>query len=123
MDCSGVQTPIAQAIAVPAGLALDDDNQVLYWTDFAYGHVQCHDLNTGKTTLVTTGSSLHLQRPLDLTLYGNYLYFTDWGSGCVGSVSTQDFTVGGVLCIPGSRMHGITHVREQCPNPKNGGTY
>ena len=123
MDCSGVPTPRVRSLALPTGLALDNDRQVLYWNDFAYGLVQSYNLNTGQTSTVTTGSRLHMQRPLDLTLYGNYLYFTDWGSGSVGSVSTQDFTVGGVHHIPGSKMHGIAHLPKNCKNPTNGGMH
>jgi low density lipoprotein receptor-related protein 5/6 len=124
MDCKGYSTRVVEGRRVPAGLAFDGNNQVLYWTDFIYGSIESYHLSTEQHITIAMADFEHLHRPVGLTLLGNYLYFTDWGSGCVGSVdsvSTPPSTVAGVHCISGSRMHGITHVAKQCHDPDNGG--
>jgi hypothetical protein len=115
MDCTGNSTLIVVDVkGVPAGLALNGSSQTLYWTNYAERRIESYNLSTKRRAVIAQANSLYLHRPVGLTLLDNYLYFTDWGSHCVGSVSTQSSPVAGVHCISGSRMHGITHVVEQC---------
>jgi hypothetical protein len=116
MDCDGNPTPTkARSLAVPAGLALDGDRQILYWTDFAYGRVKYYDITKGRSYELARSDGLCLKRPVELTLLGDNLYFTDWGSECVGSVSTQSGTIDCAYCKEAQECMG-SHIRV---NPSN----
>lgn len=61
----------------PNGLTLDDANRRLYWVDAWFETIGYYDLGSHTITTLMKNSSI-LPHPFGLTLFENYLYWTDW---------------------------------------------
>lgn len=60
-------------LAQPSGLAIDYDDQMLYWTDAVREKIERSDLN-GQNREVLVSATIY---PFSITVYGNYIYWTD----------------------------------------------
>lgn len=64
---------IDKNLAQPSGLAIDYDDQMLYWTDAVREKIERSDLN-GKNREVLISATIY---PFSITIYGKYMYWTD----------------------------------------------
>lgn len=64
---------IDKNLAQPSGLAIDYDDQMLYWTDAVREKIERSDLN-GKNREVLVAATIY---PFSITVFGNYIYWTD----------------------------------------------
>lgn len=60
-------------LAQPSGLAIDYDDQMLYWTDAVREKIERSDLN-GQNREVLVSATIY---PFSITVHGNYIYWTD----------------------------------------------
>ncbi|KAK9680220.1 Low-density lipoprotein receptor domain class A [Popillia japonica] len=60
-------------LAQPSGLALDYDDQMLYWTDAVREKIERSDLN-GQNRVVLVAATIY---PFSITVLGKYIYWTD----------------------------------------------
>lgn len=61
----------------PNGLTLGDKNRKLYWVDAWFHTLEYYDLELHTITTLSKDSSI-LPHPFGLTLFEDYLYWTDW---------------------------------------------
>lgn len=64
---------IDKNLAQPSGLAIDYDDQMLYWTDAVREKIERSDLN-GQNRQVLVSATIY---PFSITVFGNYIYWTD----------------------------------------------
>lgn len=64
---------IDKNLAQPSGLAIDYDDQMLYWTDAVREKIERSDLN-GQNRLVLISATIY---PFSITVFRNYIYWTD----------------------------------------------
>lgn len=64
---------IDKNLAQPSGLAIDYDDQMLYWTDAVREKIERSDLN-GQNREVLISATIY---PFSITVFGNYIYWTD----------------------------------------------
>lgn len=64
---------IDKNLAQPSGLAIDYDDQMLYWTDAVREKIERSDLN-GQNRQVLISATIY---PFSITVFGNYIYWTD----------------------------------------------
>ncbi|XP_060535234.1 low-density lipoprotein receptor-related protein 2 [Cylas formicarius] len=60
-------------LAQPSGLAIDFDEQMLYWTDAVREKIERSDLDGQKREVLVTATIY----PFSITVYGDYMYWTD----------------------------------------------
>lgn len=60
-------------LAQPSGLAIDYDDQMLYWTDAVREKIERSDLD-GKNREVLIAATIY---PFSITVFGKYMYWTD----------------------------------------------
>lgn len=75
MDGSGRETFLSADLSVPNMLAIDYQTNDLCWTDAGLGRVECIYLNGQSRRVIYTPAKY----PFDLTLAGNWIFWTDWG--------------------------------------------
>ncbi|KAK9880927.1 hypothetical protein WA026_013260 [Henosepilachna vigintioctopunctata] len=64
---------IDKNLAQPSGLAIDYDDEMLYWTDAVREKIERSDLN-GKNREVLVSATIY---PFSITIFGKYMYWTD----------------------------------------------
>lgn len=64
---------IDKDLAQPSGLAVDYDDQMLYWTDAVREKIERSDLN-GKNREILVSATIY---PFSITVFGKYIYWTD----------------------------------------------
>ncbi|XP_056632979.1 low-density lipoprotein receptor-related protein 2 isoform X2 [Diorhabda sublineata] len=64
---------IDKNLAQPSGLAIDYDENMLYWTDAVREKIERSDLN-GKNREVLISATIY---PFSITVFGKYIYWTD----------------------------------------------
>ncbi|KAG5887844.1 hypothetical protein JTB14_005610 [Gonioctena quinquepunctata] len=64
---------IDKDLAQPSGLAIDYEEQMLYWTDAVREKIERSDLN-GKNREVLISATIY---PFSITVFGKYIYWTD----------------------------------------------
>ena len=57
------------------GLALDYDNQILYWADYSNNRIESSFTNGSNRVLITSSG---ITDPFGITFYDGKLYWTDW---------------------------------------------
>ena len=118
MDCTGYTARFIANARGATGLALDDNAQVLYWTEFFDAKIKLYNIKAGDIRELTiSDSKFYLSKPFGLTVLGNYLFFTAWQKQCIGRVSKHGGDVIAISCDRNSKLHGISRVRSDCSRP------
>lgn len=118
MDCTGNTSRIAN-VRTASGLAFDENAQVLYWTELQLKQIKLYNILSGDVKeLAISDVSSYLSNPFGLTVFGNYLFFTDWTSGCIGRIPKEGGEISAVSCSINANLNGITHIRSQCHRPQ-----
>ena len=66
----------------PNALTLDYDTQILYWMDAGLDKFESSNVDGSNRKLLST---THIYHPFGITLYQNWLYWTDWEKKAVYS--------------------------------------
>ncbi|ESO96764.1 hypothetical protein LOTGIDRAFT_143634 [Lottia gigantea] len=75
LDGFGVESIITERIETPNGLAIDNRAEKLYWSDARLDKIErCNLDGTDRMVIVTSIP----QHAFGLTVYGDYMYWTDW---------------------------------------------
>ena len=82
MDGRNRSILVKRGLYWPNGLTLDDTNRRLYWVDAWFETLEYYDLESHTITTLMKNSSI-LPHPFGLTLFENYLYWTDWALNVV----------------------------------------
>ena len=78
MDGLSESTIHSTEIQRPYSIAIDIQNQELYWADNILDKIETSSVNgTGRRVLTTTG----VPQVFSLSLFGSTLYFSDWTYG------------------------------------------
>ena len=64
----------SSGLGSPGALAVDEENERLYWTDTELGRIECSDLMGGNRRVLADGQII---KPIGLTVYGDYVYWID----------------------------------------------
>ena len=74
LDGSDRQVFINTNISHPTGLTLDYEENALYWCDQGLNHIERMDLGTQERTVIVSTDANDCR---GLTLFGDYIYWTD----------------------------------------------
>ena len=66
---------IFEEIGWPNGIALDVDEQILYWCDAMKDRIESINVDGSNRKVIINDILPH---PFGLTILGNYIYWTDW---------------------------------------------
>ncbi|XP_030179601.1 low-density lipoprotein receptor-related protein 2 [Lynx canadensis] len=112
------RVPIVNSSLVwPNGLTLDYENDLLYWADASLQKIERSTL-TGTQREVVVNRAFH---PFSLTVYGQYIYWTDWNTKKIYRANKYDGS--GQMAMTMSfpfRPNGIRVIvknQQQCSNP------
>lgn len=83
MDGSNRMVLHSTRLVWPNALCIDLINKRLYWADAKLNVIEMSHLDGSHRRVVAEG----LQHPFSMTLFGQYLYYTDWQYGGVLRVS------------------------------------
>lgn len=70
-----LQSIITTDIRMPNTIAIDSENHKLYWADARLDKIERADYDGSHRVVLAHSSPKH---PFAITIYKNYLYFTDW---------------------------------------------
>ena len=92
----------------PNGLAIDFENDRLYWCDALLDHIQFSNLDGSNVQTVNT-SSLQLKHTFSITIFKEWIYVTDWRIEAIAKVHKVSGATGKVLALPedGARLFCI----------------
>ncbi|XP_035222365.1 low-density lipoprotein receptor-related protein 4-like, partial [Stegodyphus dumicola] len=85
LDGGGRRVIVAADLGWPNGLTIDYEARRLYWVDAQLDRIEASDL-TGKHRMQLVHDVLH---PFGLTLYGPYLFWTDWHTNSIERVDKE----------------------------------
>lgn len=95
----------------PNGLALDFQNQVLYWADASLDKIESSNVDGSNRRIITSFTDdLH---PFGLALFDGILYFTDWAGSSVRSVDPRNGNITNIIQGLNGQPFGIRAVSEQ----------
>jgi len=118
LDGTSIETVVSgpfNFIEDPAGLAIDPQNQLLYWTDFNVKKLACTNLITHTTTtLVTTGTVIPFG--VDLDLDAGLVYWVETGAGRLRRAQLNGSNVQDVLT-------GLSNPRDLALDLEHGRVY
>ncbi len=75
---SNFEKIITMDIKWPNGLAIDFDDEKLYWADAFYDRIESSDLNGNYRRILTMA-----YHPFALTVHGHFIYWTDWRTNSI----------------------------------------
>lgn len=70
-----LQSIITTDIRMPNTIAIDSENHKLYWADARLDKIERADYDGSHRVILAHSTPKH---PFAITIYKNYLYFTDW---------------------------------------------
>lgn len=76
MDGSSRTDIVTSAIKLPNGLAVDDHDKLLYWTDYVKEWIEFCDFNGNNRKVFAQ----NLARPTSIALLGRFIYWSEWTS-------------------------------------------
>ena len=91
MDGSGRIVLVHTHIHWPNGLTVNLDTSELYWVDAKLKIIDC--INFDGRNRRTIVKAAHLKHPFSLTLYGGYLYWTDWLTRSINSCNKTNGSI------------------------------
>lgn len=94
------------------GIALDIENQVLYWADYGYHQIESSFIN-GSNRRVLASSSDGVTRPFALTFYDGRLYWTDWQTHTIRTLPVDSPSNVTQLLNVGEDAYGIHIIAEE----------
>ncbi|XP_076069558.1 LDL receptor protein 1 isoform X2 [Oratosquilla oratoria] len=109
----GVKSIITTHIKMPNGIAIDDKAQKIYWGDARLDKIERCDYDGGNRKVILQDWPSH---PFDLTLYGDYIFWTDWVLHAV--LRANKYTGEDVVTLPNGvhRPMGIEAVANDTTN-------
>ncbi|XP_027721928.1 low-density lipoprotein receptor-related protein 2 isoform X3 [Vombatus ursinus] len=117
-DGSHAMPIVNTTLGWPNGLALDWGALRLYWVDAFFDKIE-HSTFDGldRRTLERINQMTH---PFGLTIFENYVYFTDWRLGGIVRVRKTD---GGEMTIIRRGINNVMHVKSYDANTQTGSNY
>lgn len=98
------------------GLALDYDNQILYWADTTNNQIESSFTNGSNRVLVTSSG---ITDPFSITFYEGKLYWTDYTTNSIHTLTVSSPSTVSRLVSIGQDGFGIRVVaRERQPQGK-----
>ncbi|VDI33223.1 low-density lipoprotein receptor-related protein 1 (alpha-2-macroglobulin receptor) [Mytilus galloprovincialis] len=94
MDGWDVVSIITEDIRTPNGLAIDHKAQRLYWSDARLDKIERSDFDGKNREVIITTLPQH---SFGLTIYGDFIYWTDWMLSAVARVNKYDGNIHSVL--------------------------
>lgn len=91
MDGSNLIPLVTENIGWPNGITIDYTTQTLYWIDARYDYIDSVSYNGKGRKNIIKGRDF-VPHPFAITMFGNYLYFTDWVKKGVIMVNKNDQT-------------------------------
>ncbi|GAB0097057.1 low-density lipoprotein receptor-related protein 4 [Sergentomyia squamirostris] len=88
MDGSSRKSVIDSNLGFPNGLAIDFLKNKLYWADALEDKIEASDLD-GKNRHIVVPHAVH---PFGVTIFQNYVYYTDWYNKSIFRASTVAFS-------------------------------
>ena len=85
LDGSGRQTIITQNLVWPNAVTIDFTEPALYWADAFTDFIAKGDLD-GNNIVILLSGSFH---PFSITVFGDYLYWTDWSHNSIERISKR----------------------------------
>uniref|UniRef100_A0A8C2DL15 Low density lipoprotein receptor-related protein 2a n=1 Tax=Cyprinus carpio TaxID=7962 RepID=A0A8C2DL15_CYPCA len=106
-DGSHAQSIVNTTLGWPNGLAIDWSAMRLYWVDAFFDKIE-HSNFDGQNRL-SLDRITQISHPFGLTVFGGYVYFTDWRLGGIVRVRKTD---GGEMMIIRRGISHIMHVKS-----------
>ncbi|XP_016414141.1 low-density lipoprotein receptor-related protein 2-like [Sinocyclocheilus rhinocerous] len=106
-DGSHAQSIVNTTLGWPNGLAIDWSVMRLYWVDAFFDKIE-HSNFDGQNRL-SLDRITQISHPFGLTVFGGYVYFTDWRLGGIVRVRKTD---GGEMMIIRRGISHIMHVKS-----------
>uniref|UniRef100_A0A9J8ABN9 Low density lipoprotein receptor-related protein 2a n=1 Tax=Cyprinus carpio carpio TaxID=630221 RepID=A0A9J8ABN9_CYPCA len=106
-DGSHAQSIVNTTLGWPNGLAIDWSAMRLYWVDAFFDKIE-HSNFDGQNRL-SLNRITQISHPFGLTIFGGYVYFTDWRLGGIVRVRKTD---GGEMMIIRQGISHIMHVKS-----------
>ncbi|XP_071952274.1 uncharacterized protein [Antedon mediterranea] len=90
---------IVENLTWPNGLTIDFPTFTLYWNDAGQDMIQSSDFNGGNLVTLLSESPI-ISHPYSLTIFGDQLYWTDWGHNSVITVNKLHPTMSASMNAP-----------------------
>ncbi|XP_022692321.1 low-density lipoprotein receptor-related protein 2-like isoform X2 [Varroa jacobsoni] len=108
LDGTNQQVVRGTSLGWPNGLAIDFENDRLYWCDALLDHIQHSNLDGSDVQTVNT-TMLQLKHTFSITIFKEWMYVTDWRIEAIAKVHKTTGVTGKVLPLPedGARLFCI----------------
>uniref|UniRef100_A0A8C9DCQ9 LDL receptor related protein 2 n=1 Tax=Panthera leo TaxID=9689 RepID=A0A8C9DCQ9_PANLE len=117
-DGSNLLPIVNTTLGWPNGLAIDWGALRLYWVDAFFDKIE-HSTFDGLDRR-NLGHIQQMTHPFGLTVFGDYVFFTDWRLGAIVRVRKMD---GGDMRVIRSGITNIMHVKSYDANTQTGSNY
>uniref|UniRef100_A0A673U7E3 EGF-like domain-containing protein n=1 Tax=Suricata suricatta TaxID=37032 RepID=A0A673U7E3_SURSU len=117
-DGSNLLPIVNTTLGWPNGLAIDWGALRLYWVDAFFDKIE-HSTFDGLDRR-NLGHIQQMTHPFGLTVFGDYVFFTDWRLGAIVRVRKMD---GGDVTVIRSGITHIMHVKSYDANTQTGSNY
>jgi len=87
LDGSGRATIVAQNLVWPNAVTIDFTEPALYWADAFTDIIARGDLDGNNVVILLRGTNTY--HPFSLTVFGEYLYWTDWSHNSIERISKR----------------------------------
>ncbi|RWS07607.1 low-density lipoprotein receptor-related protein 4-like protein [Dinothrombium tinctorium] len=87
MDGSQRRVLHSTSLTWPHGLSLDYEEKMLFWSDAGLKRIECSDYNGNRRNTIVSQSIKH---PYGLTVFGDYIYWTDWELKSIQKANKRD---------------------------------
>ena len=121
MDGSNMISLVMENVGWPNGITIDYVTETVYWVDARYDYIDSIDYN-GKQRRNVAKGLLFVPHPFAITVFGDYIYFTDWVKRGIVRISKtkgiKDYKViVGNLSRPMDMQVISSHRQPDAPNP------
>ena len=87
LDGSNRSVIINSSLGYPNGIVIDTKSDILYWCDAQLDKIEAYYLIDGKRIVVA--DKRQVAHPFGLSLFKNYIYWTDWGKRAIRRLNVQ----------------------------------
>ncbi|XP_022098071.1 hyalin-like isoform X1 [Acanthaster planci] len=79
LDGNNRRIVVQGGLSYPSSVTIDFNGNSLYWIDAIHDTIETSDLSGSNRRLVANLTVYSLSFPFDLAVYGDYVYWTEWG--------------------------------------------
>ena len=108
LDGSGRVTIVTQNLVWPNAVTIDFTEPALYWADAFTDIIARGDLDGNNVVILLRGADSY--HPFGVTVFGDYLYWTDWSLGSIQRISKRTPNSGHVRIAAGFTRPSGVHV-------------